>query len=188
MEALLQADSWQSCEKATQALVDLGNKAVVDALIQSLGDRNEMVHWHAVSALGQLGDKSAVMPLVNLLTNDKNEGVRVEAGYALANLADKRAIEPLLKLLTSKDENPLLRAAALDILGLLKEPGVVATLLQILHDDDPDLRYLTAQTLGKLGNPEILPELRELAQNDAQETSTLDNLKGRRLQVKDAAI
>lgn len=50
--------------------VDLSS---ADAAILLLQDRNEGVRWSAIRILGELGDKSAVLPLIGLLEQRKNE-------------------------------------------------------------------------------------------------------------------
>ena len=49
----------------------------------------------AAEALGQLGDKRAVEPLIAALQDDV-ENVRQAAAEALGQLGDERAVEPLI--------------------------------------------------------------------------------------------
>jgi HEAT repeat protein len=49
-----------------------------------------------VEALGNLGDLSAVEPLIPLLI-DKGSGIRESAAKALGNLGDARAVGPLIE-------------------------------------------------------------------------------------------
>jgi HEAT repeat protein len=57
-------------------------------------------------ALGDLGDKRAVEPLLALLNSVPGDSVRMAAVVALGALRDRRAIGPLENLLkTEKNEN-----------------------------------------------------------------------------------
>ncbi len=52
--------------------------------------------------LGKLGDKRAVLPLIEAL-KDEDEDVRKEAAEALGELEDKRAVVPLIEALKDED-------------------------------------------------------------------------------------
>jgi HEAT repeat protein len=57
-------------------------------------------------ALGDLGDKRAVEPLLATLKNNDSDSVRTGVVVSLGVIGDKRAIEPLEKLLkTEKNES-----------------------------------------------------------------------------------
>ncbi len=61
-----------------------------------------MVCWVASDALGKIGDKRAVEPLITAL-DDEDELVREGAAKALGMLGDKRAVEPLITALGDED-------------------------------------------------------------------------------------
>ena len=70
----------------------------------SLKDRNEGVRRSAIWALGKIGDKKAVEPLIAILLNKYGSPdlyELYEAAIALGKIGDKRAIEPLF--ITLKD-------------------------------------------------------------------------------------
>ena len=74
----------------------------------------------AAEALGQLGDKRAVDPLIKALSDD-HYWVRLSAAMALGQLGDKRAVDPLIMVL-SDDYSGVRKAAkaALKKLGYKK--------------------------------------------------------------------
>jgi HEAT repeat protein len=79
---------------------DLKHVRAVPILIPLLKDTE--VNWIVPWALGEIGDKSAVPPLVQML-NDKSPDMRVLAIYALEALKATQAL-PQLHLLLNDDE------------------------------------------------------------------------------------
>jgi len=79
---------------------DLKDSRAVPILIPLLDDRQ--VSWIVPWSLGEIGDKSAVPPLIRTLS-DKTPDMRVLATYALEKLKAKEAV-PRLRLLIADDE------------------------------------------------------------------------------------
>lgn len=88
------------------ALSKMGEPATVP-LIQLLEDPDWKVRGAAAWALGRIGSKEAVEPLIKSLLEDENGFVRSGAANALGNIADERAVEPLKK--ATKDESSYVR-------------------------------------------------------------------------------
>ena len=96
-----------------------------------------------VKALGRLGDKRAVEPLLRLML--------ATAAAALFALADKRAVEPLLRRLDDADAEVCIAAAsALDQLG---DASGSATLKRFLTDTSAVKRRGTVRELARNRNP-----------------------------------
>jgi HEAT repeat protein len=79
------------------------------ALLASLPKWSLTRGWCA-EALGEIGDASAVEPLITVITDAGLLSVHSFAASALAKLRDTRALQPLEQLLASRD--PDARAAA----------------------------------------------------------------------------
>jgi HEAT repeat protein len=79
---------------------DLKDVRAVSILVPLLKDEevNRIVPW----SLGQIGDKSAIPPLIEML-DDKNPDMRVLAIYALEQLDAKEAL-PKMRVLLTDDE------------------------------------------------------------------------------------
>jgi len=79
---------------------DLKDVRAVSILVPLLKDKevNYIVPW----SLGQIGDKSAIPPLIEML-DDKNPDMRVLAIYALEQLDAKEAL-PKMRVLLADDE------------------------------------------------------------------------------------
>jgi hypothetical protein len=89
-----------------------------------------LVRESAARALGKLGDKRALEPLVAVL-GDEYAYVRWTAAQALGELGDKRALEPLVTALRDEDEH--MRWAAAQALTALGWQPVNDTQRALLH-------------------------------------------------------
>lgn len=170
-----------------------GMKAAQDVrgLIRLLNHRDPDVQYEAAGALGDIGDSSAVEPLIAALKNDELSGVRWKAAEALSKIGapavdaligalrhhdddvrwkaaialgeigDPRAIEPLITLLC--DEDRFVKGRAAHALGLFGE-AAVDPLIRALREGDGNLRWGAAIALGKIQNPRAVePLIRALA-------------------------
>ena len=154
--------------------------AAIDPIIKALRDGNLSLRVKAANALGQLGDKRAVIPLIEALKDEKS-GIRAEAAKALGQLGDERAIVPLIESLEAYDLR--VRAWAADSLGKLSGTAIVplsmarrdnhvgatargaalqavkrlcgttvGSLIQALKSDDLTTRAVALKALGKLSD------------------------------------
>lgn len=85
---------------AAHLLGDLKDSRAVPILIPLL--RDEDVSWIVPWALGEIGDRNAIPPLLGMLTNPSPD-LRVLSIYALERLEAREAL-PQLKILTQDDE------------------------------------------------------------------------------------
>ncbi|HGJ67353.1 TPA: hypothetical protein ENS27_18480 [bacterium] len=151
---------------AITALGAIGAPAVTGLIsIASNKEESETARVNAISILGNILDKRAVMPLIANL-KDENKSVRAVSATALGALKDRRALsplieslhdvdivtrinsatslgllvdktatQPLLEILNNKNEREKLRTSALDSLGLIKDAVSLEPILKILIDE-----------------------------------------------------
>lgn len=103
VEVLLMATKDSDLAVSYAAVEALGNLGNRKVILPLIELVNHNVHAIAVvKALGSLGDRQATLPLIEILS--KVSGTfRLEIIKALGNLKDNRAIEPLTMLLRSPD-------------------------------------------------------------------------------------
>ena len=99
-------------QAATEALLGFGNRAV-GPLLEVVRQGDALARAAAAGALGEIRDKRAVEPLVQLLQADDEYAVRVAAATALGNLKDSRAVWVLVATLSLRDETTPERQAKL---------------------------------------------------------------------------
>ena len=94
------------CAKAIANQKDTG---VVSSLLYCLNnkDENYRVRLACADALGRIGDRFAVAPLIEVVTDEDEKSVylRESAASALGMLGDMRAIDPLVSILETKLTN-----------------------------------------------------------------------------------
>lgn len=122
---------WQ----AARALKFLADERTLPLLIARLKDLTEdsVVRFYAAEALGEIGDESAVEPLIAALL-DEDEHVRWRAAGSLGLLGDERAVEPLIAAL--QDEDAFVRKVAAGSLGDIGDERALGPLIDVL--DNPD--------------------------------------------------
>ena len=101
----------------------------------------------AEKALGDIGDKLAVEPLIHAL-KDKDSSVRYEAAKALGKIKATRAVKPLIHAL--KDGDADVRRSSVTALINIGEPAVKA-LVHALKDGDSVVRSQATEALENLG-------------------------------------
>jgi HEAT repeat protein len=146
-----------------RALAQIGSPAV-PALIKLLIPRDDEYHEFtrrdAAIALGDIGDTMAIEPLVAAL-GDEDEEVRNRAAEALGKIGDPRAIGPIVsklksdRWLSSRTKWYMIRA-----LAEIGEPSV-ASLLDLLTDEDHFIQGEAANALGEIGDPGAVEPLIE---------------------------
>lgn len=152
-------------ENAAITLGKIKDERAIDPLIKLLTDEEWEVESAATSALVEIGEP-AVEPLVFILQDKKGDVfLRMKVIAVLAGIKDERAIQPMIRVLK---EEPELQADLGYRLGLVGEPAV-EPLIQLLDDDDPEVRVRAAEALGRLGDDRAVGALTD-ALRDKDET------------------
>ncbi|CAG0958152.1 hypothetical protein ANRL3_00690 [Anaerolineae bacterium] len=153
------------------AMLHIEIPKAVDELINLLQDGEaQKLHGAAAKALGNIGDRRAVEPLIRALDGPGRHLHMVEA---LAKLGDPRAVEPLLVLLrksrsdSSYDAGHYLNAS-IEALGSLKDRRAAGDLVPLLKKGDWYVKGIAARALGKIGDAgAVEPLIAGLCDNDA---------------------
>jgi len=126
--------------------VDLATSA---AALSALAGGGEYARWRAARALGAMGDRAAVAPLIAAL-GDSSGSVRECAADALGALGDASAGDALTARLG--DASAAVRRAAIAALGKLAHAPAAEKLRAALNDQDASIRAAAAAALGALGD------------------------------------
>jgi HEAT repeat protein len=129
-------------------------KRDVNGLIKAMTyKRNDWVRKGAAITLGDLGDRSAVEPLIAAL-DDPWYGVRQSAAQALGKIGDPRAVDPLIQLIKKGKDNS--REAAVTALGEIGDARAVEVLGAALKDSDQKVHIAAIRALGKIYDSQAL--------------------------------
>lgn len=164
--------------------------------------RRDLRRVYAAAILGEIGDLSAVEPLVRVL-HDANDDLRCQASGALAKFG-RGAVEPLSAMLADPDPEVGIVAAGVlgetgeaaatePLIGALRDENVdvrgaaggalvrlgdaaVDRLIEATKDADRNVRLYAAGALKYIGNPRAIDALRDLARGgDAEEKSVAED-------------
>lgn len=150
--------------KAVEALGKIGLDESVTILVQALNDKDDDVRTHAAMALGQIGSKVAIDPLVLVLQNDQSDFVVSSAAEALIKIDRESSISIFLDSLNS--DNEITRHNAADALGSIGSIIAVKPLLTVLKNDQQrDVRDSAVKALGKIGSEEAILGIKEALQD-----------------------
>jgi len=140
----------------------LGTLSGVSDLVQ-LGDNNAQTRQRAANALGQLGDKRVIEPLIAAL-NDSDVGVRRQVAAALGNIQDPRCVRPLLNALS--DSSSKVRGQAANALHLVAEQELNPLLHALSHHESVSTRKHLARILGKFQHERTITALVHALQDE----------------------
>jgi len=140
-------------KKAVEALgqIDLSLEGA-KVLTQALGDDDSGVRGAAAQVLGEKKVKSAVPALGKAL---KDGPVFAAAAEALTNIGNSEAAQVLSQHLGNNRKTNLILAEALVKLGHQAGPAVAGR----LGDKQPEVRWITAQTSGRIKYHKAVPAL-----------------------------
>jgi HEAT repeat protein len=154
--------------RAEESLVALGPVAF-EALAGALRNKDEASRPIVARIIGKIMDVRGVDPLTEAL-DDSNPAlakeardallkilpaalkesrleIRLKAAKLLQDLPDPIAVEPLIGALRDKDGNVRRRAAI--ALGQIGQPAG-QSLIKLLQDPDPEIRWVAVEQLGKI--------------------------------------
>jgi hypothetical protein len=145
---IIESESNQDIRSVAVAELSFTDSLAVAPLIAVLkNDSKSCLHSAAAYALGIIGDKKAVEPLIKAL-NDTVSDVRWGAASALGKINDARAVAPLIKVLA--DEDSFVRRAAVEALGEIRNKSAIAPLIEALKDKDEKVCSCAAVALANI--------------------------------------
>jgi HEAT repeat protein len=166
MEALRDSSWWFEREQAASDLLTSIEKmgtAVVEPLIEALGDKEGTVRKYAAIMLGRMGDLRAIEELGMALYDLHNE-VRIAAGESLAKFGAP-AVDIFIEALNHPEAE--VRENAVAAISKIKDTRIVPVLIEMLHDPVRDVKKQALQALAGLRDQRALPALQEIVSDRA---------------------
>jgi HEAT repeat protein len=150
-----------------RALSARSDPVAVPALLELAGDESSPARRAALQALGQLVDGSHMDSLVLLLVNSRSQTARDQVRGVFESLIertpDPRQLELESILSGLAGEQFAVREALLPVSVLFLDDRIRDALRQALRDRDATIRNAAARALCTSLDPELLPDLLELA-------------------------
>jgi len=149
--------------RSISLLGSLKDRRALPILLDALKKRKDSYYrLTVINAIGDMGDKEAEEPLLQILVDDKEyPGPRMAAARTLGKLGDARAVEPLLQILKDERANKEVRRDAAFALGTFRDKRAVEPLVNILKNNQEDiwLRVAVAGALGNIGDERAIEPL-----------------------------
>ena len=133
-----------------RAIANYKNSSTVSTLLDCLNNKNEnyKVRLACADALGRIGDRYAVKPLLDVVEDEEEKSVYLKesATFALGLLGDTSVIDPLVAILESKqgffDKFSFLKEKVVEALGKLNfnNKKILTALKHSLMDSSPMVR------------------------------------------------
>lgn len=127
------------------------------------------IRKNAAEALGLIGDRQAVEPLIAVLKYDHpyDKDVCYNAIRALGAIGDSRAFDPLIAILNNTSYDKYARSAAISALMKLRDSQRLIQLIDIFLNfpqgqDGYDLKRSAYEELVKIGEPSVEPLINSL--------------------------
>ena len=177
-----------------KAIANYKDYSTVRVLLDSMNNKKEhyRVRLACADALGRIGDRFAVKPLIDLVEDDEEKSVYLKesATFALGILGDSTAIEPLINILESKrgflDKFSFLKEKIVEALGKLNlnNKTVMKALKNSLLDSSPMVRINAIEAIMNSDDEEAVSLIRPCLKDEDVEVKknaliALYNLCGR---------
>ena len=163
-----------------KAIANQKNTNVVSSLLYCLNNKNEnyKVRLACADALGRIGDKYAVAPLIEVMKDEDEKSVylRESAVSALGLLGDTRALDPIVSIIETKqgimDKFSFLKERAIEALmkmGFGDNERVFKALKNSLSDESAQVRINAIEALMDSDNPKAYDTIKGVLDNDSDE-------------------
>ena len=179
------------CAKAISNYKDAGTLGTLLYCLNNKGE-NYKIRLACADALGRIGDRFAVAPLIDVVQDDSEKSIYVKesATFALGLLGDVRAIDPLVAIMESKqglwDKFSFLKERIVEVLGKLNinNGNVLRVLKTSLMDSSPMVRINAIEALMNSDYNEAESLIRTALKDDNEEVQknaliALYNMVGR---------
>ncbi len=164
MEALRDSFWWFEREQAAADLLSAIEKmgpAVVDPLLEALGNKEGTVRRYAAIVLGNLRDPRTIEDL-SMMLYDLHTEVGKSAADALAKFGPQ-AVNVLIESIHHPEAG--IRENAVIALGRIQDVRVAPVLIEMMYDSDRDVQKQALQSLGQLRDQRAISALQEVAAN-----------------------
>ncbi|PLX18218.1 MAG: hypothetical protein C0601_05300, partial [Candidatus Muiribacterium halophilum] len=159
--ASLETDDENTKYWISNVLGRLGEPAL-NELVRMLNEGSKDLRMYAVMALGEYRNESAIIPLINALS-DKAWPVRNSAANALKNFGSLALLPVLKSLLSNNDDVRFWSRKVFEEIA----PRDIDLLIRLLtNSNDGEMRYLVAYGLGIIGDKKAVPALVNSLLND----------------------
>ncbi|MBQ8168303.1 HEAT repeat domain-containing protein, partial [bacterium] len=178
-----------------KAIANYKDTDAVTPLLYCLNNKDEhyKVRLSCADALGKIGDKYAVAPLIEVMKDEEEKSVylRESAASALGLIGDMRALDPLVSILETKqglmNKFTFLKERVIEALTKLRlddNDRVFHALKSSLSDESVQVRINAIEALMESNHPEAVQTIKTCLDDNDEEVRknaliALYNIEGR---------
>ncbi len=144
---MLRDEDWWVRERVMDALAEMAGEQLTRYLVGLLDDPSDVIRRFAIGALARVKDPKSLGALVRCAQGESDWWVREQAVQTIAALGDARAVPYLVDLIARAPES---RYVCLEALRTLRAKEAVPRAVEMLLDDDADVRLAAVRFLGDL--------------------------------------
>ncbi|MBO7672775.1 HEAT repeat domain-containing protein [bacterium] len=167
---------------SAKAIANLKDTSAVTALLYCLNNKEEnyRIRLACADALGKIGDKYAVAPLIAVVTdqNERSVYVKESAASALGLIGDVSAIEPLVSILDANkgilNKFTFLKERVIEALGKIKLTNndfVFNALRKSLVDESAQIRICAIEAIMNGEHPRAVEVIKPLLLDKDEEVA-----------------
>lgn len=149
-------------EQAVKSLRKLKIPASVPVFRRLLDDRTPNLRRQGIEQLAVLKSDSILPCLREMLKQDPDETVRAACAKAIGDFGDEKSVHLLEEGL---EDHPLVRLQAVIALGRLGQTSAGPTLLSLLRDQMPEVRYQAVRGIGILKLADAIEHIEPLLED-----------------------
>lgn len=191
-DELLSVENRKTTPPDSAIMAKLRESDITNTLIKLTADADKSIRSAAITALGAIGDRAALKPLLSFAQNDVDPRIRFKSIQALGELADPAAVPLLIEMLKAQPELARYIAQALGMIGDPRAlPAVQAYLQTLPPTNQPEIiallanfgsagiaplrtlvaqrelpcRYSAMRALARINDPQVLPILTVIAKD-----------------------
>lgn len=157
-----------------------------EKLIEALKSEKGSTRVAAMMALGEMGERAAVEPILGILTRDYPLA-KASAAIALGKIGDERAVESLKKEMKDGDSEYVKSSSAI-ALGRIGEESSVPPLIDRLRDQKVRVRSSAALALAEIGNEAAVGPLIEVLKSGKGSEEQKKNSLNANADVRKSAV
>jgi HEAT repeat protein len=175
MHTIIMADE-RGSEAARNSLYRLKGNQVDKKILQMTGDNNVTIRKEAIIALSVRNYVNAKPTLLDML-NDPNVEIRVVCWNALGELGSGSDLAPMISSWTKTISSTELQIAEDNVVKVfrkltIQERATSDILVAINTQNNKEVKISLISGLGRIGDENALPQLRELLENEDPEIRT----------------
>ena len=153
--------AWRTGRRAAAAanLATLRMPRIQRQLVRALDDPERRVRIALIRALGEIGDRQALLALIPRL-GERSPTVVRQVEQVLVDRG-REVVSEIVAYATATTKRRG-RRAAVEVLGLLRAPAAADLLLELVRDPDRELRIRSVKAAAAIGDPRFLEAFHEL--------------------------